>query len=152
DIAIAREDEAGMGRVYVLFGSGQDTSSGAIDLMTELDGTRGFRVDGDPELGESRTGRSVAAVGDVNGDGVDDFAIGTQAAAGVAYIVFGRMGGGFPAAFDLGQLNEPEHPAGVRIIDTGGDFLFAGEVVAGAGDLNGDGIDDLALGAPSASG
>lgn len=91
-------------------------------------------------------GLSVAAAGDVNGDGVDDVILGAPGAdpsgrtdAGSAYVIFG--GGSGPA--DLGNLGS----RGFRI-DGPAAFGKAGTRVAAAGDLNGDGRADLMLTAP----
>ncbi len=53
---------------------------------------------------------SSQPLGDVNQDGIDDFylaAPGTNGgtAAGQAYVIFGRAGGGFPAELDLTTLD-----------------------------------------------
>ncbi|MBT5187716.1 MAG: hypothetical protein HOM01_12970, partial [Kordiimonadaceae bacterium] len=62
-----------------------------INLST-LDGTNGFRLDG--EAGD-RSGYSVSSAGDINGDGYDDLIIGASFAdpngsfSGSSYVVFG---------------------------------------------------------------
>jgi hypothetical protein len=74
--------------------SGIDVTVSAIALSS-LNGTNGFRLDGiDPG---DKSGISVAAAGDVNGDGFDDLIIGAHLAnpdgdlsAGESYVVFGR--------------------------------------------------------------
>src|SRR4051794_25233392 len=90
-----------------------------------------------------RVGSAIANAGDVNGDGVPDMIVGEQssgtARAGAAYVVFGRRGGG---RVDLGRLGE----RGFRI-DGPGRAAHAGFAVAGAGDVNGDGLDDMIVGA-----
>ena len=60
--------------------------------------------------------------------------------AGASYVMFGSDQG-FPATIDLASRRRPDHP-GRR----GGDH--SGFSVSGAGDVNGDGIDDLIIGAP----
>jgi hypothetical protein len=96
-------------------------------------------------------GRSVSAAGDVNGDGIDDVLIGSSNAqdnAGESYVVFGRSTG-FPAFFPLRDLL-PQHGGDGSegfILRGAETFDFAGDSVSGAGDVNGDGVDDLLIGA-----
>ena len=136
------------GESYVVFG----TMSGfpaSIDLST-LDGTNGFRLDGIDD--GDRSGYSVSGAGDVNGDGTDDLIIGapgadpgSEASAGESYVVFGTMSG-FPASFDLSTLDGTN---GFRL-DGIDDSDYFGWSVSGAGDVNGDGVDDIIIGAPLA--
>ncbi|NOY24482.1 MAG: hypothetical protein GXP62_01280 [Oligoflexia bacterium] len=87
-------------------------------------------------------GYAVAGAGDVNADGYDDILIGAiyndaaASGAGAAYLV---MGGAAPASLSLSS-------ADVRY--TGEEsFDYAGNAVAGAGDVDGDGYDDVLIGA-----
>jgi hypothetical protein len=93
----------------------------------------------------------VASAGDVNGDGIDDLIIGTGYAdpngtcSGASYVVFGKdtaLVGAFAADLDLGALNGTNgfRVGGVAAYD------YSGMSVASAGDVNGDGIDDLIVG------
>jgi hypothetical protein len=142
--AIKRDTVNGIesGATYVIFGR-EDLSSGSIDLES-LDGTNGFRIDG--ENGEDEFGFSLAMVGDINDDGVTDLAITASDAEsdglvdnGITYIIFGDRT--FPAVLDLSAL---DGRLGFRI-----NGRFAGDrasSVAPAGDFNADGIDDLIIG------
>ncbi len=126
---------------FVVFGK----ASGFADLsLLELDGNNGFRLDG--ALNIDQYGYSVAAAGDVNGDGVDDMIVGAQGAkagAGESFVVFGTTHG-FERIVDLVALNGSN---GFRIDGAAlGDGT--GASVAGIGDVNGDGIGDLLIGAP----
>jgi len=105
-----------------------------------------FKIIGEAE--SDFAGNSVSSAGDVNGDGFDDLIVGAKlneeggTRAGAAYVVFGK-GDGF-ANIDLGALAPAE---GFKIV---GEALLndAGAAVSSAGDVNGDGFDDLIVGAP----
>ncbi|MEW6582521.1 MAG: integrin alpha, partial [Actinomycetota bacterium] len=106
-----------------------------------------------------QAGRAVAGIGDVNGDGLDDVAVGApfaDAAArhrpGAVYVVFGRPGG---ASVDLASLG----PGGYVIEGAHEQVNLptevipgsqAGAAVAAAGDVNRDGRPDVLVGAPTA--
>ncbi len=140
----------GAGISYVVYGD-TDRSS-VLDEFDDLDGTNGFKVV--PPTGTyGNSGQAVASVGDINGDGVDDFAIGAplenvggRYSAGVTRVVFGRDDG-FPPELDLGDLD------GTNGFTIEGDLEFgaSGRSLA-AGDINGDGINDIAISAPYAEG
>ena len=125
---------------YVVFGKPSGFGSN-FDLAT-IDGTNGFRVSG------FATGPDpiwVASAGDVNGDGFDDIIVGGRFnnSTGAAYVVFGGVGG-FPATIDVSALNGVN---GFAIPGLTSDSL-TGESVSSAGDLNGDGLADIIVGAP----
>eukprot|EP01030_Chromulinospumella_sphaerica_P011370 gene11370-biopygen9914 len=132
------------GSTYVVFGT--NAGFAATFNLSVLDGTNGFRIDG--EVAGDNAGHSVASAGDVNGDGIDDLIIGARAAdpngtlSGAAYVVFGTAAG-FAATVALSALDGTD---GFQISgETLGDG--AGWSVASAGDINDDGIDDLLVGA-----
>lgn len=132
------------GRAYVVFGSAGGFTS-PLELSS-LDGANGFLLNGEAEGDE--TGESVAGAGDVNGDGIDDLIIGSILAdgsgdrSGRAYVVFGSDDP-FPGAIELSSLD------GVSGFKIDGEAAndYAGVAVAGAGDINADGLDDLLIGA-----
>ena len=139
---------SGAGESYVVFGASGGFAS-AIDLSA-LNGTNGFRIDGID--GGDFSGRSVSSAGDVNGDGFDDLIIGAADAdpdgnsdAGESYVVFGASGG-FASAIDLSALNGTN---GFRIDGIDADD-YSGVSVSSAGDVNGDGFDDVIVGARQA--
>ncbi len=127
------------GSSYVVFGS---ATPATIDLST-LDGNIGFRLDG--SLPGHYSGASVAGAGDFNGDGFADLIVGAPSgdfSAGEISIVFGKSSR-FPARLNLSSLNGSN---GFQMTgETVGDS--AGWSVAGAGDVNGDGYDDVIAGA-----
>jgi hypothetical protein len=90
---------------------------------------------------ESGFGESIASVGDIDGDGIEDFMVGASAASpdelvsqsGAAYIFSGRNGS------LLRTLVSPNP-----------EFLgYFGAWVGGIADLNGDGVGDILIGAPN---
>ena len=91
---------------------------------------------------------SVSAAGDVNGDGYDDLIVGAPSGddggsyAGEAYVVFGKAGGF--GTIDLTGLAAADG----FIIQGDAAADQAGFSVSSAGDVNGDGYDDLIVGAP----
>lgn len=137
------------GSSYVVFGhSGHFSHPFELRL---LNGVNGFRLDGEQETGMS--GIAVSAAGDINGDGVDDLVVGASGTAAIAlgagraYVVFGRSGGGFPHPLTLASLNGEN---GFRLDGINGHQFHLGASVSAAGDINGDGIADLVIGAPGA--
>ena len=142
------DGKSSAGESYVVFGS-----SGGFDEsldLGDLNGTNGFVLRGIDDSDIS--GFSVSGAGDINGDGIDDLIIGAPSAdpdgkssAGESYVVFGSSGG-FDESLDLGDLNGTNGFV-LRGIDA---YDASGRSVSGAGDINGDGIDDLIIGAPSA--
>ncbi|MEH2069230.1 MAG: hypothetical protein V7K47_13890 [Nostoc sp.] len=135
------------GQSYVVFG-GKNVGSGGILNLSSLDGTNGFLINGIAE--DDRSGNSVSNAGDVNDDGVDDLIIGAFFASsngksftGQSYVVFGRKNVGSGGILNLSSLNSINGFA----INGIGETNFSGNSVSNAGDVNGDGIDDLIIGA-----
>jgi len=123
----------------------------ALLELSGLNGSNGFVLGGIDAGDES--GRSVSTAGDVNGDGIDDLIIGAPYAdsngntrAGESYVVFGSSAG-FSSSLDLSSLNGSN---GFVLRGIGPRDLSGGSVSA-AGDVNGDGIDDLIIGARGAA-
>ena len=121
------------------------TAYSAIHLAAIADGTGGFVTRGEDAY--DGAGRSVASAGDINGDGFDDLVIGTTS-AGAAYVVFGKASV-FGAVIDLRAVAQGQ---GGFVIRGEHSSDFAGGSVASAGDIDGDGFDDLIVGAFGAYG
>jgi hypothetical protein len=92
------------------------------------------------------SGTSVSTAGDVNGDGLDDLIVGAHNAspssrtdAGSSYVIFGKIDG---AAINLSAIG-----TGGFVINGESKDDRSGSSVSSAGDVNGDGLDDLIVGA-----
>ena len=147
------------GKAYVIFGAasgfGTDVGGRQVIDLTTLSAAEGFIIQGDA-VGD-QMGASVSSAGDVNGDGFDDLIVGARLGddgggeAGEAYVVFGTASGfgtdvGGRRVLDLTTLSAAE---GFIIQgDATGDY--AGASLSAAGDVNGDGFDDLIVGASGA--
>ncbi len=114
------------GDAYVIFGR-SDLAAGTFDV-TSLDGANGFRL---PAAMDARS------VGDVNGDGLDDIVVALwgRAPADPFYVVYGRTDS--PAVIDAGAVDG----------SNGFPMVTGGRGVSAAGDINGDMLGDLIVGA-----
>lgn len=138
DIIIGAPD-ADTGVAYVVFGKRDGFS--AVTNVGDLDGSNGFTIRHASGLDLYRT---VGSAGDVNDDGCDDLVIGNSRTgdnAGETYVVFGKKTG-FEATIDLASLNGAN---GFRILGEAAHDR-SGYSVSGAGDVNGDGFDDVIIG------
>ncbi len=127
------------GELYVIFLNPDGTAKGTATI----DGT----TPGGPLLGANdRFGQSVANVGDLDGDGAPDIAVGAPGPAlgsalpGDLYVIFLNPNG---TVKHTAVING-DVPNGPSVV--GGDQF--GASVAGIGDLDGDGAPDVAVGAP----
>lgn len=127
---------------YVVFGKSDAAPVATLDLAPMSSSPAGFVIV--PSGAYPQAGYSLAGAGDVNGDGLDDILVGTASfnIAGSAYVVFGKT---TTETVDLAALD-----AG-----SGGGFAIVGAAVgdavglsvSGAGDVNGDGLADVLVGA-----
>ena len=138
----------GSGESYVVFGT--NAGFGASLELSSLDGSNGFTINGIDA--DDRAGSNVSSVGDVNGDGIDDILIAARRAdpngnseAGESYVVFGTNAG-FGASLELSSL-DGSNGFTINGIDADDQSGFS---LSDAGDVNGDGFDDILIGAPFA--
>lgn len=143
----ARSSSANTGQGFVVFGS--STLPATFDLST-LSGSNGFSITATDLYSGTPAGDSVA-IGDLNGDGFGDVAMGSRSAfpngasdAGSTYVTFGQSGA-FPAEVDVASFNGSNGFA----IEGAESGHFAGSSVSFVSDFNGDGIADLVIGAPA---
>ncbi len=128
------------GAAFVVFGG-----PGSANVELASLGTAGLRVIG--EAASDNAGWSVSSLGDLNGDGLDDFIVGARNAdprfggAGAAYVVFGREEGGDIRLADVAQGIGGFRIGGQHASDVAGGF------VSFAPDMNGDGLPELLIGA-----
>lgn len=115
----------------------------AVVPAASLDGENGFVLQG-TSLGQG-LGRAVAGIGDVNADGIDDFAV-TTVTANEVIVVYGSSSGFDPAIAE----NTINGTNGFRLTNVGAaGSLFS---VSSAGDVNDDGVADLIVGASGSAG
>ena len=142
---LADPNDSGSGTSYIIFGK---TGGNAVELSAIADGDNndGFVLNGVSE--NDYSGFSVSGAGDVNGDGLDDILIGAYRAdpngtdSGASYLVFGKTGGGI---VELSEIDDANNSDGFVLNGTAGDQ--SGRSVSGVGDVNGDGLDDIIIGA-----
>lgn len=122
---------------YVLYGS----TSAPVNPVSvcEINGANGFIV----SIQDSTIVPFSVASADFNGDGFDDIILGDPgygSGAGQVQVVFGNNGTNFTNNPGLNIGHSPAIGFGINF----------GASVSGAGDFNGDGVEDIVVGAPLA--
>ena len=116
-----------------------ETTSGAINLSS-LSSEQGFLVEADSAGGHF--GVAINTVGDVNGDGFEDFVVGApneNSTSGAAYVIYGAAGA---TRSDMVTSAITNGTHGFRIYSSDS-LYYLGAAVGGAGDFNDDGYDDV---------
>ncbi len=125
-----------------MFDASAVTNDGSVDSTVEINdsNTSGLNLQN-----EDKFGVSVANIGDLDGDGVDDLLVGENgndnsgANRGAVHIIHMNTDGSVKSTVEIN--NETTNGPSM------GDQDFFGFAVANIGDLDGNGINDLAVGA-----
>jgi len=135
DIAIISSGDSttNNGKCTIIYGAPTFPS---ILNTDQINGSNGFIIEGNAD--PNRIGPSVAGLGDINGDGIPDIAIGGKSSR--EYVVYGSANP-FPAIFNISSLNGTN---GFRVEDSANP-LSGYSAVSKVGDINGDGYKDIAF-------
>lgn len=149
-IGAPQEDDGGTdsGNAYIVYGRNPATSNIELScspLPSALPSGTGFKIQGATPY--EYFGTSVSSAGDLNGDGLPDMIIGTDpnSGLGAVYVIFGHTG----TLADINLASTLPSSQGFKLqgLSPGDSF---GSTVSAAGDFNGDGIDDILIGARNA--
>jgi hypothetical protein len=147
DLIVGAPLQGGRGRSYVVFGKSSTSPIDLTAVAASSGGIGGFAIYG--EYNGDSSGFSVASAGDVNGDGLTDLIIGASQSgslSGRSYVVFGKSS---TEVIQLSAFTSSSPSSGGFVIYGQGASDKSGSSVASAGDVNGDGLADLIVGAPS---
>ncbi len=128
---------SGAGRVYLLRGPMEPGTWGLGEAWATITGEGPMLLHGAPAEGDG-VGSVACAAGDVDGDGLADVLLGANGNelggndAGAAAIFLGPVGEGDHALAEADRLWIGDAP-----------LQYVGDAVAAAGDLDGDGLDDV---------
>jgi len=134
-VHVRDEDVQGTGAAYLVHGP---IGSSDDPLLLEDDSDAVFYGEEEYDF----VGRYIDGLGDVNGDGYDDIIFGrsgydgAELACGAAHVFYGPVQG------ELGMDQADVTVTGEQL------FEYVGRAVAGAGDVDGDGLADVLIGAP----
>ena len=145
DIAVgAKGDDvagANRGAVHIVFMN----TDGSVDSTVKINDST---TNGPTLSNQDKFGGSVADIGDLNGDGVNDIAVGAEESdcvsctgnnSGSAYIMFMNTDGSVDSTVEINDST------------TNGPVIIAtdnfGNSIENIGDLNGDGVNEIAVGA-----
>ena len=126
----------------------ENSDPNALLLSRMVEAGRAIKVQSDYADPEDRFGDRVNTIGDVNGDGLDDFIFSSQRmrnsenlTTGRAFLIFGKTGE-WPEQINVDDLSNISHIEFRQdvIID---DHAGMGAAYESIGDVNGDGIDDF---------
>jgi len=154
DLAVGAyyDDEGGTNRgaIHIIFMN----TDGSVDSTAEINDstTNGPSLDDNDQWGIS-----VTNIGDLNDDGVDDLAVGadgaehgtasmTNSLIGIVYIMFMNTDGSVDSTV---EINSSTTNGFGDLLTKNACCFYVGTSVANIGDLNDDGVDDLAVGATS---
>ncbi len=138
DIAVGAAGDRNYGAIHVLFMNSNGTVSRSLELGRNTNNLDLFE--------QSTFGSSIANIGDLNGDGVSDIAVGAtgfnnadSTTSGAIHIIFMNSNGTVSNSIRItnNTINGPVWSS----LDN------FGTSIANIGDLNGDGITDIAVGA-----
>ncbi len=138
DLAVGATDGDDAGGLHLLMLNANGTVKSSTKIAAGLNG-------GPSNSGYDIFGGSVASLGDLDGDGVTDLAVGARgdrtsgSYSGAVHVLFMNANGTVKSKSKIasGTPNAPTITA----------FNFFGTSVASVGDLDGDGVTDLAVGA-----
>ena len=153
------------GRSYVVFGASKMASPIALSSLTVVGNTLGFVITGTAV--NEYSGFTVTGGGDVNGDGLADLVVanaanyavgsgwypqelGSAGTSSATYVVFGKTSTtavNLTALTAATNLTASASSLGFKINTTG--TTSAGWSVSNAGDVNGDGLDDVVVANPT---